>query len=69
MTVGNGNSRFRWTSVSTARLVYGTAPGIVTLSVEPRQRPRALGALNAAIGLGFAAGRLVGKISAVSDDA
>src|SRR5437762_4571553 len=37
-------------------LVYGTAPGIVTLSVEPRQRPRALGALTAAIGLGFAAG-------------
>jgi DHA2 family methylenomycin A resistance protein-like MFS transporter len=37
-------------------LVYGTVPGLVTLSVDPPDRARALGALNAAIGLGLAVG-------------
>ena len=39
-------------------LVYGTAPGLVTLGVAPAARGRALGFLNAAIGLGFAVGPL-----------
>lgn len=39
-------------------LVYGTAPGLVTLGVPPGARGRALGFLNAAIGLGFVAGPL-----------
>jgi MFS family permease len=40
-------------------LVYGTAPGLVTLSVDPSGRARALGAFNAAIGLGLALGPVV----------
>jgi MFS family permease len=40
-------------------LVYGTTPGLVTLAVGAPDRPRALGALNAAVGLGFAVGPLV----------
>jgi MFS family permease len=39
--------------------VYGTAPGIVTLIATPESRGRALGFLNAAIGLGFSAGPLI----------
>ncbi|MBI4589043.1 MAG: MFS transporter [Candidatus Rokubacteria bacterium] len=39
-----------------AGLVYGTAPGLVTLAAAPDARGRALGFLNAAIGLAFAAG-------------
>jgi MFS family permease len=39
-------------------LVYGTAPGIVTLAVAPEHRGRALGAFNAAMALGFAIGPL-----------
>jgi MFS family permease len=39
--------------------VYGTAPGIVSLTATPATRGRALGFLNAAIGLGFSAGPLV----------
>src|SRR5216684_2631759 len=37
-------------------LVYGTAPGIVTLAVSPERRGRALGTFNAAIAFGFALG-------------
>src|SRR5437868_8673278 len=37
-------------------LVYGTAPGIVTLAVSPERRGRALGTFNAAIAIGFALG-------------
>ena len=40
-------------------LVYGTAPGIVTLAATPRARGRALGFLNAGIGVGFTVGPLV----------
>jgi MFS family permease len=39
-------------------LVYGTAPGIVTLAVSPDRRGRALGALAAAMALGLAIGPL-----------
>jgi MFS family permease len=39
--------------------VYGTVPGLVTLSATPETRGRALGFLNAAIGLGFSAGPLI----------
>jgi MFS family permease len=37
-------------------LIYGTAPGIITLGAAPGTRGRALGFLNAAIGLAFAVG-------------
>ncbi len=40
-------------------LVYGTAPGIVTLAAPPQARGRALGFLNAGIGVGFTVGPLV----------
>jgi MFS family permease len=40
-------------------LVYGTAPGIVTLAAAPAARGRALGFLNAGIGVGFTLGPLV----------
>jgi MFS family permease len=40
-------------------LVYGTAPGIVTLAATPQGRGRALGFLNAGIGVGFTVGPLV----------
>jgi len=40
-------------------LVYGTAPGIVTLAATPEARGRALGFLNAGIGVGFTVGPLV----------
>lgn len=40
-------------------LVYGTTPALVTLGVAPAARGRALGFLNAAIGLAFAAGPLL----------
>jgi MFS family permease len=40
-------------------LVYGTAPGLVTLAAAPGERGRALGTLNAAIGLAHAAGPLI----------
>jgi MFS family permease len=43
-------------------LVYGTAPGLVTLAGPPQARGRALGALNAAIGLAYAAGPLVAGV-------
>jgi MFS family permease len=39
-------------------LVYGTAPGIVTLAAAPAHRGRALGSFNAALALGFAIGPL-----------
>jgi MFS family permease len=41
-------------------LVYGTTPALVTLAAPPDARGRALGFLNAAIGLGFAIGPLIG---------
>jgi MFS family permease len=37
-------------------LVYGTAPGIITLAAAPEERGRALGFLNACIGASFALG-------------
>jgi MFS family permease len=40
-------------------LVYGTAPALVTLGVEPARRGRALGFLNAAIGLALSVGPLL----------
>jgi MFS family permease len=43
-------------------LVYGTAPGIVTLAAAPDQRGRALGRLSAAIALGLALGPLVAGV-------
>jgi MFS family permease len=43
-------------------LVYGTAPGIVTLAVTPARRGRALGALAAAMALGLAIGPLVAGV-------
>jgi MFS family permease len=43
-------------------LVYGTTPGLVTTAVAAAQRPRALGALNAAVGLGFAVGPLAAGV-------
>jgi len=39
-------------------LVYGTAPGIITLAAGPGARARALGVLNAAIGVSYAVGPL-----------
>jgi len=42
--------------------VYGTVPGIVTLLATPATRGRALGFLNAAMGLGFSAGPLVAGV-------
>jgi MFS family permease len=39
-------------------LVYGTAPGIVTLAAAPEHRGRALGSFNAAFALGFVLGPL-----------
>jgi len=41
-------------------LVYGTTPALVTLTAPPDARGRALGFLNAAIGLGFAIGPAIG---------
>jgi len=43
-------------------LVYGTAPGIVTLAAAPDARGRALGFLNAGIGVGFTIGPLVAGV-------
>jgi MFS family permease len=43
-------------------LVYGTAPGIVTLVAAPDQRGRALGFLNAAMALAFALGPLAAGV-------
>jgi MFS family permease len=40
-------------------LVYGTAPGLVTVTAPPEQRGSALGFLNAGIGVGFTVGPLV----------
>jgi MFS family permease len=40
-------------------LVYGTAPGLVTLAAAPAERGRALGFLNAAMGLALAVGPLL----------
>jgi MFS family permease len=40
-------------------LVYGTTPALVTFAATPGTRGRALGFLNAAIGLGFALGPLI----------
>src|SRR5262245_36372462 len=37
-------------------MIYGTAPGLITLSAAPSARGRALGFLNAAIGVAFAIG-------------
>jgi MFS family permease len=41
-------------------LVYGTTPALVTLGVPPDSRGRAVGFLNAAIGVGFTIGPLIG---------
>jgi MFS family permease len=43
-------------------LVYGTAPGIVTLAAPPEGRARALGFLNAGIGVGFTIGPLAAGV-------
>jgi MFS family permease len=43
-------------------LVYGTAPGILTLAARPTERGRALGFLNATIAGAFAAGPVVAGI-------
>ena len=43
-------------------LIYGTAPGIVTLAARPEARGRALGSLNAAIALGLALGPLAAGV-------
>jgi MFS family permease len=43
-------------------LVYGTAPGIVTLSVAPERRGRALGSLNASMSLALATGPLAAGV-------
>ena len=43
-------------------LVYGTAPGLVTLAAAAGERGRALGFLNAAIGAAFAIGPLVAGV-------
>ena len=43
-------------------LVYGTAPGLVTLAASPGERGRALGGLNAAIGAAYAIGPLVAGV-------
>jgi DHA2 family multidrug resistance protein-like MFS transporter len=40
-------------------LIYGTAPGIVTLAAAPEHRGRALGSFNAALALGLAIGPLL----------
>ena len=40
-------------------LVYGTAPGIVTAAAPSQARVRALGVMNAAIGLGYCVGPLM----------
>ena len=42
--------------------VYGTAPAIMTLLATPQTRGRALGFLNAAIGVGFSAGPLIAGV-------
>jgi MFS family permease len=39
-------------------LIYGTAPGLVTLAAQPQARGRALGSLNAAMSLALALGPL-----------
>src|SRR5438132_343822 len=43
-------------------LVYGTAPGLVTLTATPGQRGRALGFLNAGMGVGFTVAPLVAGV-------
>jgi len=43
-------------------LVYGTAPGLVTLAAAPGGRARALGVLNAAIGISYAVGPLLAGV-------
>jgi MFS family permease len=43
-------------------LVYGTAPGLITLAAPPAERGRALGVLNGAIGLSYAAGPLLAGV-------
>jgi MFS family permease len=43
-------------------LIYGTAPGLVTVSAPPAARGRALGVLNAAMGLALAGGPLVSGV-------
>jgi MFS family permease len=43
-------------------LVYGTAPGLATLAVASGARGRALGFLNAGIGVGFTVGPLVAGV-------
>jgi MFS family permease len=40
-------------------MIYGTAPGLITLAAAPSARGRALGFLNAAIGVAFAIGPVV----------
>lgn len=40
-------------------MIYGTAPGLITLAAVPSARGRALGFLNAAIGVAFAIGPIV----------
>ncbi|MFZ1060913.1 MAG: MFS transporter, partial [Candidatus Rokuibacteriota bacterium] len=45
-----------------AGLVYGTAPGLVTLAAPPEERGRALGFVSAGIGLAFTAGPLIAGV-------
>src|SRR5438132_560844 len=45
-------------------LVYGTAPGLVTLTAPPGQRGRALGFLNAGMGVGFTVAPPIGAAGA-----
>jgi MFS family permease len=43
-------------------MIYGTAPGLITLAAAPSARGRALGFLNAAIGVAFAIGPIVAGV-------
>ena len=43
-------------------LIYGTAPGLITLAAPPTERGRALGALNAAMGLALASGPVLSGV-------
>jgi MFS family permease len=44
-------------------MIYGTAPGIVTVTAAPGERGRALGFFNAAVAVAFAVGPLVAGIA------
>jgi MFS family permease len=67
LVVGLG-PRFAWVLVGRGiqglggGMVYGTAPGIVTLAAAPGERGRALGFFNAAFGTAFALGPLLAGV-------